>query len=47
MIKILSRKKDVPYDMARMPEDFLKIEYPEYYNSLRKKKYNDPMMYFS
>ncbi|ABP95433.1 MULTISPECIES: hypothetical protein [Metallosphaera] len=46
MIKLLGRK-EVPYDMAKMPEDFLKIEYPEYYNSLKKRKYEDPMMYFS
>ncbi|AEB95081.1 MAG: hypothetical protein QXR57_08405 [Metallosphaera sp.] len=42
----LTKRNKLDYDMAKMPEEFLKLEYPYYYSSV-KRKYNDPMLYFS
>ncbi|BCU69087.1 hypothetical protein [Stygiolobus caldivivus] len=34
------------YDLSTLPEEYLKNEYPEVYNSLRKRKYDLATPYF-
>ena len=53
MISLLQRKKkeeekfELPlYDLSKLPEEYLRNEYPEVYNSLRKKKYDVALYFF-
>ncbi|WP_168063812.1 hypothetical protein [Sulfolobus sp. S-194] len=47
---MLAKKKNyeqqiIMYDLAKLPDEYLKNEYPEYYNTLKKRKYEDPLAY--
>ncbi|QKQ98985.1 hypothetical protein GWK48_00295 [Metallosphaera tengchongensis] len=47
MIKLQRRSRNQEYDLAKLPEDFVRLEYPEYYDTVRRNKFKDPLMYLS
>ncbi|WP_369610600.1 hypothetical protein [Sulfurisphaera javensis] len=46
ILKSKSKKVELPlYDLAKLPDEYLKNEFPSYYNSIRKRKMEDPLIY--